>query len=247
MALNYEENIDAFAIVVRREIVFYLRQLINDAERMTVMFDAGRETLLTMPLDIDEDADLLIFDWGGSESVNRRLLASQRSFFVATPLGIRHQFAATQIWERAHNRQPAFATRIPERLVRLQRREFFRLPLPPRQRRPCTLVAGAANTPWEMSIVDIGLGGVALESPIPALPFEIGQAIPRATLDLGKFGKIEVALEIRYVGSDNRGEDQVGRLGCHFVKLSRIQENELQRFMTLVQREEAAIARAPIG
>lgn len=240
MVTNYEDNIDAFTITFRREIVFGLRQLINDGERVTLMFDDGRESLLTMLLDVDEDKDILIFDWGSSENTNRRLLKSQRVFFVANPRGVRHQFVADAVWETTYGNRPAFATRIPQKFVRLQRREFFRLTLPITQRRPCRFVAGEAETQWEMAIVDIGLGGVSLESHAETLPFENGQIIPHATIDLGTYGKLDVSLEIRHVGTVTHGQKQAGRLGCHFVKLSHAQENELQRFVTQIQREERA-------
>lgn len=240
MAQNYDENIESFTITFRREIVFYLHQLINEGERITVMFDDGRETLLTVLLDVDEEEDSLIFDWGGSESTNRRLLKSQRAIFVANPLGVRHQFVATQFWQTTYKKRPAFATRIPGKFVRLQRREFFRLGLPLTQRRPCSFAAGEPSKTWNMSIVDIGLGGIAMETPETKLPFEIGQIIPQAAIDLGKFGKLEVTLEVRYVGVVSRGQKQAGRLGCHFVNLSHAHENELQRFVTQVQREERA-------
>jgi c-di-GMP-binding flagellar brake protein YcgR len=72
------------------------------------------------------------------------------------------------------------------------------------------------------------------------LPFEIGQVIPRATIDLGKYGKLEMDLVVRFVGAVTRGHKHAGRLGCQFVKLTNPQENDLQRFVTQVQREERA-------
>lgn len=240
MALNYEDNIESFTIIFRREIIFYLRQLINEGERVSVMFDDGHESLLTVLLEVDEDENTLIFDWGGSENTNRRLLKSPRAFFVANPLGVRNQFAVNEVWETSYNNRPAFATRIPERFVRLQRREYFRLTLPITRRPQCSFCAGEAQTKWHMAVVDIGLGGVALESQATTLPFEIGQLVPNVTIDLGKPGKLELTMEVRYVGFVSRGQKQAARLGCKFVKLNPIQEHELQRFVTQVQREERA-------
>lgn len=240
MTSHFDDDIDAFTITTRHEIVFYLCQLINDAVQINVMFDEGRESLLTMLLDVDYKDNAVIFDWGASESVNRRLLETQRAFFVANPLGVRNQFIVTRIWETSYQGRPAFAARIPEKFVRLQRREFFRLALPLAHRRPCRFTAGEANKTWDMTVVDIGVGGVALESPVEKLPFEIGQIIPRVALDLQDFGKVEVALEIRYIGTVSRGQKHATRLGCHFVKLSRAQENTLQRFVTQVQCEVRA-------
>jgi c-di-GMP-binding flagellar brake protein YcgR len=235
-----EENLESFTITFRREVVFYLRQLINDGERINVVFDEGRETVLTVLLDVDEEKNVLVFDWGSNESTNRRLLASTRTFFIANPQGVRNQFITKRVWETSYKNRPAFATDIPDKYVRLQRREFFRMLLPMTQRRPCTFKMPDSEKVWEMSVIDLGLGGAGLEAPVESLPFEVGQTLPKVRIDLGKFGRIEVDLEIRYAGSTSRGNKPVSRLGCHFIKLGRAQENELQRFITHVQREERA-------
>lgn len=238
MVITNEENLDSFVITFRREIVFYLRQLINEGERVTVMFDEGKESLLTVLLDVNEEEGVLIFDWGGSEATNRRLLNTTRIFFVANPQGVRNQFITTRVTETTYKKRPAFATPLPDKFVRMQRREFFRLMLPMTQRRPCSFKAGENNKEWEMLVVDIGLGGVGLESPLATLPFEVGQTLPKVRIDLGSFGKLEVDLEIRYAGSISRGTKESSRLGCNFVKLNNAQETSLQRFITHVQREE---------
>lgn len=237
---SFDDNVESYTITFRREIVFYLRQLINDGERVSVVFDEGRETILTVLIDVDEEKNTILFDWGSTESTNRKLLESKRNFFIATPGGVRNQFVTAKVWEGSYKGRPAFLTTIPDKYVRLQRREFFRMSLPITQRRPCTFKMPDSDKVWEMSVVDIGLGGVGLEAAVPTLPFAIGDTLPRVTIDLGKFGKIEVDLTVRFAGSGTRGSKPVSRLGCHFVKIRPAQENELQRFITQVQREERA-------
>jgi flagellar brake protein len=240
MASNYEEDIDAFTTTCRREIVFYLRQLIHDGERINVMFDDGRNGLLSVLLDVDAEQDLLRFDWGGSEATNRALLNSEHAYFVANPIGVRNQFIADRIWESSYQGRTAFATRIPRKFVRLQRREFFRLALPIMHRPPCRFTVGDSDIEWAMAVVDIGLGGVCLESQGATLPFEVGQIIRHAVIDLDKFGKIETALNVRHIDARTHGTKQIARTGCQFVHLNPAQERDLQRFITHVQCEEHA-------
>lgn len=240
MTTNIEKDPDAFKITFRREIVFYLRQLINDGELINVTFDNGKQSMVTVLLDLDEEADTLTFDWGANEDFNKGLLESPRSYFIATPQGVRNQFSSSRIWQVTHENRKAFATTIPTSFVRLQRRDYFRLSLPITQRRPCYFRAGEAATQWQMAVIDVGIGGVGLEAPQATLPFERGQTIERATIDLGKFGRIDADLVVRFVGSVARGPKEVGRLGCEFVKLKPAHENDLQRFITQVQREERA-------
>ncbi len=239
-AVSYDEDMESFTITRHGDIVFYLRQLINDRERLNVMFDEGRESLLTMPLHLDEEEGVLILDWGGSEGVNRRLLKSTHATFIANPMGVRNLFHAGRVWETTYQTRPAFAADIPRQYVRLQRRENFRLTLPLAQRRPCTLAVGDDETAmeWQMIMVDIGLGGVGLESPEATLPFGSGQANSRALIDLGKSGRLTVDLEVRYVRSVTRGRKEMAWVGCRFVKLRPAQETTLQRFITQIQREE---------
>ncbi|HEX8989505.1 MAG TPA: flagellar brake protein [Rhodocyclaceae bacterium] len=240
MSQDFADNLDAYRITFRREIIFYLRQLINDGELVTVSFDAGAHSMVTVLLDVDEDSDTVVFDWGADEDTNRRLLQSQRAHFIANPQGVRNQFSSERVWQVMFDKRPALATRIPTTYVRLQRREFFRLSLPLTQRRPCYFRAGPAAAEWQMAVIDIGLGGVGLESQETALPFSRGDHILRSSIDLGKYGRLDVDMVVRFVGRVARGTREVGRLGCEFLRLLPAQENDLQRFITQVQREERA-------
>lgn len=234
-----EDNHDGFTITFRREIVFYLHQLINDGTQVSVIFNEGRDTILTVLLDVSEEKDTLTLDWGSSEEVNNRFLASERNFFVATPQGIRNQFLAGKPWKVTYKKHPAFAVRLPKKYVRLQRRDYFRLVLPVTQRPKCsfTLANGSA---LETAVLDIGLGGVGLEVASASAPCATGDRIAAAKIDLKNFGELTVNCEIRFVGQMTRGAKPATRLGCQFDKLSSAQEHLLQKYITHVQREERA-------
>ena len=233
------EELEKFSTDHRREILFYLRQLVNDSERVSVVFNEGGEMFLTVLLAIDETQGQLIFDWGGSEETNQKLLKSERNFFVCTPHGVRNQFMTGAVREIAHQGRRAFVTHLPQRYTRLQRREFFRLVLPLTRRPLCSLPQGEAK-PIQLPVVDISIGGVALESPSSTPPLEIGQCVPGAVIVFKDGSRLEVKLEVRNVSQLQRGNKLVGRIGCRFIDLSHHDEHVLQRFITDVQREERA-------
>lgn len=233
------DELEKFTTNNRREILFYLHQLINDGERVSVVFDGGSETVLTLLLDIDEDENQLIFDWGGSETSNRKLLQSDRNFFVCAPHGVKNQFSTGAVREIVYQKRRAFATRLPDHYTRLQRREFFRLVLP-MTRRPHCLINQEGKTALDLSVVDISVGGVAAELPGGGLDVELSQILPKARIDLKTIGTMEVDLQVRNRAEIQRGGKPVSRIGCSFVKLSHAMENQLQRFITDVQREERA-------
>lgn len=235
------DELEKFSTSNRREILFYLHQLINDGERISVIFEGGKETVLTLLLDIDEARNELIFDWGGSEESNQRLLRSDRNLFVCAPHGVRNQFLAGAVRATTHKQQRAFVTQLPASYTRLQRREYFRLLLPLTRRPLCTLML-PSDRPLQVPVVDLSIGGVALELQASALPaFEIGRLLPRVRIDLKKGGAhLDVDLEVRNVGIVERGEKTFRRIGCRFVELPHGAEHLLQRFITDIQREERA-------
>lgn len=233
------EELEKFTTNNRREILFYLNQLINDGERISVIFDGGNETVLTVLLEVDDAENMLIFDWGGSETSNRKLLQSERSHYVCAPHGVRNQFTCGTVREVMHQKRRAFATRLPGHYTRLQRREFFRLVLPMTRRPPC-VIAQEPDQPLTLSVVDISVGGVACEFPAGTFEPELGNILPRARIDLKTIGTLEVDLEVRNQAELTRGGKVSHRIGCSFIKLSHAMENQLQRFITDVQREERA-------
>lgn len=234
------EDLDKFTTDHRREILFYLRRLINEGERISVVFNEGRDAVLTVLLDIDENQDRLIFDWGGSEEVNSKLLKSERNFFVCAPHGVKNQFVTGTVSEVSYQQRRAFATGLPERYTRLQRREFFRLNLPFTRRPLCTLSLANGKT-LQLAVIDISIGGIAMEmAPGESASFEVGQKLARAHIELKVGGMLEVDLEVRNVCELQRGNKLFGRVGCQFIAPSHAVEHHLQRFITDVQREERA-------
>ena len=238
MTSPLDQDLEEFTTTYRREIVFNLRHLIDLGERVSVVFDDGRETFLTVLLAADEEQDILVFDWGGSEESNRRFLKSERNFFVCAPLGVHNQFLTGRARETVHRGRRAFAVRLPVKYTRLQRRQFFRLVLPMTRRPQCRLAAGQNGEQPIFSVVDIGLGGVGIETPVPSNAFAPGQILQGAAIDLKGFGLLRVDLEVRFAGAVSRGNKQAGRLGCRFVAITPAQEHQLQKFITHVQRDE---------
>ena len=233
------DELEKFTTTNRREILFYLRQLINDGERVSVIFNEGHETVLTVLLDVDEDDSTLIFDWGGSETANQKLMQSDRAYFICAPHGVKNQFHTHRVHPSQYKGRQAFAAPLPDSYTRLQRREFFRLVLPMTRRLPC-FIRLADGKSIQLSVVDISIGGIAVELPEGSPEFEIKQLVPRARIELKGVGNLDVDLEVRNIVEIQRVGKTTRRLGCQFAKVSNALENHLQRFITDVQREERA-------
>lgn len=242
MASVIDEDLEEFTSSAPREVAYNLRQLVQAGERVSVIFGEGEESFLTILIDIDEDTGLLYFDWGGSDSTVRKFLESERNFFICTPQGIRNQFMVGKVWEAEIDGRRAFATRLPKRYMRLQRREFFRLALPITQRPQCGVQSSQNPQRLVLPVVDIGIGGLGFELPGGRFEFAAGEILTRASFALGTFGRIDIDLKVRYATRLTRGGKETARMGCEFVNLSGAMEHTLQRFLTHVQRELKARA-----
>lgn len=234
-----EENIDDFTISDRRRLIFCLHRLMEDCDPVSIIFNEGRDNILTMLLHVNEEQDTLILDWGSSEEVNNRFLTSERSFIVAMPHGIRNQFLAEKPRKVTYKKRPAFAVQLPEKYIRLQRREYFRLVLPIRQRPTCSFSLINGST-FASAVLDIGLGGAAIEVDSAKTPGNVGEIISGVMIDLGEFGELKTNLNIRYINKTTREIRQTSRVGCKFEKLTSAHEHLLQKFITHLQREERA-------
>ena len=234
-----EEDLDSFTVTFRQEILFYLHQLINDGDQISVVFNEGKDSILTILLDVNEETGTLILDWGSTEEVNQRFLASERNFFVATPQGIRNQFMTGKPRQVTYKKRPAFAVSLPKKFVRLQRRDYFRLVLPMMQRPKCS-IPFADGSVFDAVALDIGLGGIGLEVAAASVPCEIGTMITSAKIELKGFGDLQLNFEVRYLEAINRNAKKTTHMGCQFDHLSPAQEQLLQKYITHVQREERA-------
>ena len=236
-----EDELERCTLSGRREILFQLRSLIRQKTRVAVTFDEGRQSFLTVLIDLDEDDNELYLDVGGSEDTNRAFLRSERCNFSAVVDGIRVQFSGRQPQLTKLAGETVMAVAIPKSLLRLQRRDAFRLPLPTTKPYICRIRRG---TPEEQAlpIYDISVGGLGIEvNEEPKL--ETMQKLENCWLDLRDFGMLPVTLEIRYIAArESRTNKPFWHIGCQFVNLPLAGETTIQRFMARIEVERRALS-----
>lgn len=127
-ALLEDEIEERFCITAPRAIQFVLNGLIASQERFAVHIAATGEQFLTILLAVD--AQQLIIDCSGSETFNRRFAGSSRNLFLARPDGIHLQFITGAARVIDFGQARAFALPLPNRLIRRQRRDCFRIETP---------------------------------------------------------------------------------------------------------------------
>ena len=235
-----DEELERCTLGERREILFQLRSMIRRSERVSVTFDEGRQSFLTVLLGISEGHDELYFDIGGSDETNTAFLKSERCLFAGVIGGIRIQFAGKNLRIAQFEGEPAFAVAVPKTLLRLQRRESFRLELPTSKPYICRIHRG---TPEEKSlpIYDISVGGIGIQVTEDPL-LESMERLDNSWIDLRESGMLPVNLEVRYVmATESRTNKLIWHIGCRFIDLSPMNETLIQRFMARIETERRSM------
>ncbi|WP_153111687.1 flagellar brake protein [Propionivibrio limicola] len=235
-----DEEIERCTLRNPREIVFQLKTLIKRGERVSVIFQEGRQTFLTVLLDVSEKNNRLYFDIGGSNEINQAFLKAEQSTFVAIVDGIRLQFSAKAGQEVKLNGERTLAVPIPTAMLRLQRRDMFRCPLPSTKPYMCRIPR--ENGDESHALHDISIGGIGILTS-QELRYEQLEKLENCRIDLRESGFLNVTLEIRYVTNiESRTGKPLWHMGCRFVDLTPASEVLIQRFMARIEAERRALS-----
>ncbi|AXT48501.1 flagellar brake protein [Chromobacterium haemolyticum] len=224
------------------EIAHHLAGIAKNGHMVTVFSNKGKTFILTRFLEVDHKAGTLVFDWGADPETNEHLLASERNVFVCSPEGVKTQFVTGQVRRVEWEGQPAFQADLPGQVIKLQRREFFRIQTPVASPVMCH-VADYPHKPVDLALFDVSLGGVSMWLPQPGTPgFDIGQQYQRCTLDLKPLGALHIGLEVRHrLAAKLRNGNEAVRIGCSYLGLTPAMETLIQRYVGLLERERRAL------
>lgn len=219
------------------EILHVLRQMQQRGSQITLFFNEGADLLLTTLITVDERG--LVFDYGASEAVNQRALKAGKLFCITQIDKVRVQFIVRGLKPATHAGQPAFRAALPNSLLRLQRREYFRLVMPVTRRLTCQIPVDGERI--EIDVVDLSGGGIAVMVPPKTMSFHAGMTFPGCKIELRDIGVITTTVEVRSIFELTlRNGAHVKRAGCRFVDIPPAMTNLVQRYITKVERERKA-------
>lgn len=226
------------------EIAHHLRRIVLANQMVTVFSNQGKSFILSRILAVDSKQDLLIFDMGSNPDMNRLLLKSDRHVFVCTPEGVKTQFAVGRVREINYEGRAALATAIPIELIKLQRREYFRIQTPIASPISCHMHDFDGGKGLILPVYDISLGGVSLILPDDIPGVGVGMSSHDCSLDLKQSGTIPVEIEVRNkIAVRQKNGVSHTRVGCEFRHLSAKAENNIQRYISQLERERRALLR----
>ncbi|NWK78001.1 flagellar brake protein [Aquitalea sp. LB_tupeE] len=237
-----QPDLSRYTLATPVEVVHHLASIAKSGHMVTVFSNKGKTFILTRFLEVDAKRGVLLLDWGADPVTNDQLLASERNVFVCSPEGVKTQFVTTAARKVMLDSGPAFEVDLPEQVIKLQRREFFRIQTPVSNPVSCH-IADYPNRPLDLVLFDISLGGCSLWLPAAQTPgFELGQQYLDCSFELRPIGSLRAGIEVRHhLTTRLRNGNDAVRVGCAFLKMTPSSETLVQRYVGHLERERRAL------
>lgn len=224
-----------------REIAFLLRQIAAQRTLLTIYYGNSGAQCLSSVIDAPSGANYAIFDLPRDPAI-RNLLLAQDELICLTQLDrVKVQFPLNGPFvEVAHDGLPALRTAIPGTLLRLQRREFYRLVPPASDDLACQIPLEGGRL-LEARVLDISGGGLAVMTQVDLDTFKPGAEFFNCQVRLPGFGVLTTRLTVRnlFRTTLRSGAEQL-RVGCQFDPLSPAMSNAIQRYIMRAEQLRAA-------
>ncbi len=227
-----------FRIDSRVEILALLRALHEERNQIVLNF-AGDQYIASRLLAAWPQHNRIVLDFGADEAINRAIIAAGHAVAETNLHQVSVQFEVGAMRSIALADGPALEAALPDCMLRLQRREAYRVPTP--VLRPITLrVPAQVHCPRDvdMRVVDISSGGLGVVCEITEFRPEAGSVLDGCLLDLPEVGLVVADIEVRHVDC-NLDANNVphAQCGLRFLSLAPHMATFIQRYVMKLERE----------
>lgn len=239
---------ESFLVHNLKEITRILNDLSKKKVMLKVSFNHGADECLTTIIEVDSKHHAVNLDIGLDEDFNRRLLASHHVIFSKED-GVRIKWTSAQISLVTLNDGKAIKIALPKKLIRLQRREFYRLATSIVNPVICKIpVTDSINSDeercLELTLLDVSLGGIGVIAthPLDAV-YVLGASFERCKISLPDVGVTSLTLQLKSITALTMRDGAIkNRIGFEFIKLTRVNQGFINQYTYNLERLEMALA-----
>jgi c-di-GMP-binding flagellar brake protein YcgR len=233
-SLSNDQIEDKYFLLGKMEILNILNELAHRREPVTVYFNGGNDFILTILLAARPDA--LVFDLGGDARSNVALARSPSCTMIALPDGIRVQFSGQKPERFMWGDEEAFWVPLPDRIIRLQRRDTFRNQLPIANPIKVKLYDDQQSRIAEWNLHDLSVGGFgAIADGHPKL--NVGDTIAHARFQLDAKHTLDCICKVRHITLIDKSKNGRYQVGFSFEKLPHNMEVAVSRLIINIEYE----------
>jgi c-di-GMP-binding flagellar brake protein YcgR len=229
-----------YQVSSRREIIALLSAMMKDNLRLTMLLkDMDIENEVpTSILHMDEDA--MFLKAAPDPDLNKAIVESGDIVFAANPHNALIKFSG-KVQRTQVEHFLALKVSIPESLVRIQRREFFRIAVPAAASLRCKIsftgADGQFNIVWA-SVHNISAGGIGITDNSACMPLATDITYNDCKLELGVAVQVPVRLKVCSSRKEElQNERFLHHFGCEFVETPRAVLASIQRYILQLERE----------
>jgi c-di-GMP-binding flagellar brake protein YcgR len=240
------QDFSPYQVNSRRQIVSLLRSVGERNQLVRMHANNGADSAVTSILDVDDAEGMVIIDCAPTAITNQRILDSDRISFETLLDNIRILFTGSRAESCEYEDRPALRIPIPETLIRLQRREYYRVPTPVINPVRCSIPvpdeSGKIVTTVALSLYNVSAGGLAAVDEKKLIDSGLGAVFENCRVDLPGG---QVVLTLSLVNSQEvtlASGKSIRRLGFMFVDAPNAIVAAIQRYITKLEREQNARA-----
>lgn len=220
-----------------KDVAYVLRQLLSRRAMITAFVGEANDFLPTLVVGVAADNSHVMLDFGPDAALVARAIAEGRIQCVTQLDRVKIQFALEGLERTTFEGHPALRANLPVSLLRLQRREYFRLSLPGADTPNC-LIPLEDGRRIQARVLDISGNGIAIIAPPEGTELEVGKRFANCRLELPDTTPVIVSLQIRNIfHTKTRNGQEMLRAGCLLVDLPTNAETQIQRFILKAERE----------
>lgn len=229
------------------DVAFNLNDLRKQRTALSCELGGTGHSFTTEILSVDSDKAVLYLDAPGSTDMQQRIAQSTGLVVRSASGGVQIAFELGACAVSSLDGAAALRAALPKRILKVQRRDFFRVQVPKSLPVSCAIPL-AGSRPAAYVVIDIGLGGVALFSKEGDPLLKEGTTYKKCRLNFPDGNTLEVDIRVRHVAnikSSHRAPTR--RYGCAFESLQGPQEAQLQRYVLQLERDRRAAAELAAG
>jgi c-di-GMP-binding flagellar brake protein YcgR len=229
---------DANRYLVRHpgEIERILRDVMQDKAIVAAYGENGKDFLLTSIVAVEPRQNAIYLGYGPDERLNAQLLDARNATFSTTHDQVRVQFSSNRIEHALYGHEQAFKIAMPRELLRLQRREYYRLVTSVVN--PVKCMINTERGMMETLVVDISIGGVSILAYQENGGLAAGETYHGCRISLPGSGEFALSLAVCTTFEITLKNGRLThRAGCQFIDLPPSVETEIQRYIIRIDRE----------
>lgn len=240
--INDPEN-EEFLVHSRSSIASILRNLMRENRTISAYLSTSDDMVATTILHVDADKNMVIVEPARDPKLNHIFSDTHNVLFDLKQNNVILQFTAEHTQPARFNGQAAVFIELPDKLLRLQRREFFRVAASITNENVTCAITDKYGNSYTVDVEDLSLGGIGTTVEIDALPANMVikqfANFRNSSLRIPGVGALSLDLQVRNcIEKVHSSGKRIIRLGLSYVDLPPDKENQLQKYINRLQLEQ---------